>query len=254
MLVAAPPTSLLLEPERHHLHSATEARALGATIVFAPHPDDESLGCGGLLALLADADIPTHVVVMTDGSRSHPHSLSHPAARLATVREKETLNAGNALGLPASAVQFLRYPDCGLPISGTPAFADTTARLLEIIFSLAPDTVVVPWRRDPHCDHEATHHLLRAAVGSLEHRPRWLEYPVWAWPQAESHLAPRADEGRAWRLDIAPVLDRKVKAIAQHRSQLGMVIRDDDTGFVLQPQMLAHFQRPWELFIATHDV
>ena len=254
MQVSASPKSLLTAPGRHPLHSSAEAAALGATVVFAPHPDDESLGCGGLLALLAEARIPAHVVVMTDGSRSHPNSLSHPSASLATVREAETLNAASELGLPATAVEFLRYPDCGLPPPGTIAFAEAAARLREVIVALAPETVLIPWRRDPHCDHEATYHLLRAAVLGLDPAPRWLEYPIWAWPQAEGPCAPRADEGRAWRLDIAPALERKGQAIAQHRSQLGWLIRDDETGFVLQPQMLAHFQRPWELFIAPHDV
>ena len=156
--------------------------------------------------------------------------------------------------MPASSVQFLGFPDCGLPAAGTPSFVEAAARLAEIIRSLAPDTMLVPWRRDPHCDHEATCHLLREAVRKLEHRPRWLEYPVWAWPHAGSGLAPRADEGRAWRLDISPVIDRKIRAIAQHRSQLGLVIHDDASGFVLQPGMLAHFQRPWELFIEPRDV
>ncbi len=254
MREAAQPKSLLVEPERHPLNPPEAASTLGSTMFFAPHPDDESLGCGGLLALLGDAGVAASVIVMTDGSRSHLHSASHPAERLAAVRECETLDALDALGWTADDAHFLRFPDCGLPLPDTPAFSEAAMRLHEIVAAFSPDTVLVPWRRDPHCDHEATWRLVRATVDGMSRCPRWLEYPVWAWPRADDEVAPRQDEGSAWRLDISPVLDRKRRAISQHRSQLGTLIRDDPSGFVLQPEMIAHFTRPWELFIEPSDV
>jgi len=253
MQTIALPASLLVEPERHALLPPATVAALGATVVIVPHPDDESLGCGGLLALLADYDNPAHVIVTTDGSRSHPNSASYPAARLAEVREQETLDALSVLGLPASSVRFLRYPDCGLPAAGTVAFEKAATQLREMLGALTPATLLVPWRRDPHCDHEATWRLLREAVVGLPAAPRWLEYPIWAWTQAESEAAPQTDDGRAWRLDISPVLARKEQAIARHRSQMGALIHDDPGGFVLEPAILAHFARPWELFIEPAD-
>lgn len=222
---------------------------MGSTVIVAPHPDDESLGCGGLLALLVDCGRPAHILVMTDGSRSHPHSPSYPAARIAALRERETLDALAALGMAARAVRFLRYPDCGLPGAGTVAFKEAATRLHETLVALAPDTLLVPWRRDPHCDHQATWRLLREATVGLTAPPRWLEYPIWAWMQAGSEIAPHTDDGHGWRLDISPVLARKLRAIARHRSQTGALIDDDPGGFVLEPAMLAHFARPWELFI-----
>jgi len=253
MQTAAPPNSLLMEPERHALLPPETALTLGATVVIAPHPDDESLGCGGLLALLAHFGSSAQVIVMTDGTRSHPNSPSYPAARMVALREQETLDALAALGLPSSGARFLRYPDCGLPALGTMAFEEAIRGLRETLVALKPATLVVPWRRDPHCDHEATWRLLRAAVSGLPSPPRWLEYPVWAWTQAETELAPQPDDGRAWRLDISSMLARKKLAIARHRSQTGALIHDDPDGFVLTAAMLAHFARPWELFIEPAD-
>jgi len=254
MYTTIPSTSLLIEPERHPLCPAESAAALGRTIVFAPHPDDESLGCGGLLALLANAEVDVTIVMMTDGSRSHPNSVTHSRARLAAIREDETLDAVAALGLTPTTVHFLRYRDCGLPVDATAAFAEATALLRTLVAGLRPDTVLVPWRRDPHCDHVSTWHLIRATVAGLRMRPRWLEYPVWAWLHADAAVAPRHDEAFAWRIDVSSVLARKRQAIAQHRSQLGRLIHDDPAGFVLEPEMLACFTRPWELFIEPHDV
>lgn len=237
--------TLLQSPTRHPLCPAPTVRALGQTVVVAPHPDDESLGCGGLLALLAEARMRPRVVVVTDGARSHA-SAAYPPARLAALREAEARAAVAVLGLAPGDVAFLDLPDCGVPEAGPPfdAAAATLAGHLA-----GADTVVVPWRRDPHCDHEATWALARAAVARLGAAPRWLEYPVWAWEHAASDRAPQPGEAVAWRLDVASVLGRKRRAVAAHVSQTTALIDDDPDGFVLAPAVLAHFDRPWELYL-----
>ena len=238
--------SLLDDPERHELRPGGAAAGLGRVVVLAPHADDESLGCGGLLALLAAAGRPAHVVVVTDGSRSHD-SPTWPAARLRALREVEAQRAVRHLG-HGPRVEFLRYADSGLPDEGTAAFEAAADRLAALVADLAPDTVVVPWRRDPHCDHVGT---WRLADARRSPSVRWLEYPVWAWTDAEA--APHDHEATAWRLDVADVLDRKGRAVAAHRSQTTRLIDDDPGGFVLSPDVLAHFERPWELFLEPHD-
>ncbi len=246
-------SSLLFDPERHELFPAQRVWELGATVVVAPHPDDESLGCGGVLALLAEAEKSPKVIVVTDGSRSHPNSKSHPQEKLAELRERETLLATEALGLRSDSVHFLRYRDCGLPPLESQAFTAAAERCAGLLEMLGIESIFVPWRRDPHCDHELTWQLFHAAVRQLSTAPRWLEYPVWAWEHAATDVAPREEEASAWRLDISTVADRKNRAIQQHRSQLGEVIRDDPKGFALTPAMLAHFSRGWELFIEPKD-
>ncbi len=241
--------SILLNPERHPLRPPHDALALGATAVLAPHPDDESLGCGGLLALLAEAGAPTRVVVVTDGCKSHPNSAAYPAPRLRQLREAEARAAVAALGLDPDAVTFLRHPDCGLPEEGSPAFDRAAGELAEVL--TGAETVLVPWRRDPHCDHVGTWALACAAAAQMDEPPRWIEYPVWAWSAAEGDAAPRAGEAQAWRLDVTDVLDRKRRAIAAHRSQTTALIDDDPDGFTLDDETLALFERPWELFLET---
>ena len=239
--------SLLDRPERHPLCPAETVRTWGRTAVLAPHPDDESLGCGGLLATLAAAGVPARVVVVTDGARSHPGSPSYPADRLRQLREAEATEAVTELGLGPADVTFLRHPDCGVPGPGTDAFDDAAGRLAAALDRT--ETVLVPWRRDPHCDHVATWELAAAAAARLDDPPRWIEYPVWAWPHAETDVAPQEGEAVAWRLDIGGVLEAKRRAVAAHRSQTTALIDDDPDGFRLAPEMLAYFDRPWELFL-----
>ena len=228
--------SFLEAPERHPLRPLDTVA--GPVAVVAPHPDDESLACGGLLAGLASAGVAVRVVVVTDGTGSHPASLRYPPGRLRALREAETLAALAALGLTASAVRFLRQPDGRLgacepaPIVSTLAGAIGDAR-----------TVVAPWDRDPHPDHVATAALVATACARLG-TPRRVAYPVWAWLRGEEAPA----TGTPWRLDIAAVRDRKRRAVAAHRSQTTALIDDDPDGFVLSAQLLAPFDRDWELF------
>ena len=240
----------LEQPERHPLCPPATAAALGRTVVIAPHPDDESLGCGGLLALQADAGLAPRVVVVTDGSRSHA-SEAYPPQRLAALREEEARDAVAALGLDRDAITFLRHPDCDVPGPGAGPFDTAAAALADALGDA--ETVLVPWRRDPHCDHEAAWALARAAVGRLRPPVRWVEYAVWAWEHAGTDRAPRAGEVRPWRLDIADVLDRKRAAVAAHVSQTTRLIDDDPHGFVLEGRVLAHFDRPWELYLDLPD-
>lgn len=239
--------SLLDAPERHRLCPPGTVRALGTVVVLAPHADDESLGCGGLLALLADAGQAAHVVVVTDGSASHPGSTLFPPARLAVLREAEAADAVAALG-HAGRVHSLRLADGDLPAPGTDAFERAADRLAALAAQIGAETLVVPWRRDPHPDHEATWRLAHAR---RDPAVRWVEYPVWAW--ARGSAPPTAADAAAWRLDIRSAADRKAAAIAAHRSQYAGIVTDSPDAFQLSDTILAHFRRPWELFLDPHD-
>ncbi|MBC6697490.1 PIG-L deacetylase family protein [Hymenobacter puniceus] len=232
------------------LRPASYAASLGSTAVIAPHPDDESLGCGGLLALLAQAGLPVWCVLVSDGAMSHPNSQKFPGPRRQAIREQELQMALAELGVGAQMLLPLGLPDGAVPTPDTPAGAETVKRLTDFFRRTRPATVLVPWRRDPHPDHRATNLLVRAALAELTPLPRLIEYLVWAWERAIPADLPHANEATGWRLDIEPVLKQKAQAIAAHRSQLAPGIFDDDpTGFLLAESMLAHFRLPYEAYI-----
>ncbi len=149
----------------------------GTCLILAPHPDDESLGCGGLIAACMAAGRPPLVVVLTDGAGSHPGSLAYPPERLRAVRAEEVRQAAAALGLAPERVLFLGQPDTAAPTEG-PAFDAVVAALMGMI---EPDctALLAPWRHDPHCDHEAAS-LIASAVAA-QALVRHVAYPVWGW-------------------------------------------------------------------------
>ena len=77
-------------------------------VIVAPHPDDEVLGCGGLLQLLATAGRSMQLISVTDGSASHPGSQRWPVERLSVVRPQESAEALRRLGLPMHSLKWLR--------------------------------------------------------------------------------------------------------------------------------------------------
>ena len=240
-------------PFAHYpLRPASYAATLGPTIIVVPHPDDEALGCGGLLALLRQANVPVAAVLVSDGSMSHPHSQDFSAVARRELRYAEFRHALAVLGVDErdDNVLYLGLPDSQVPVAGQPGFAEASTQLADFIAAKQAATVLVPWRRDPHPDHRATSQLTAAALARLPHPPRRLEYVVWAWERAAPADLPQPDEGTGFRLDITAVLPRKQRALAAHRSQLAPgIITDDPSGFLLSASMLAHFDQPTESFI-----
>ncbi|KAF0094459.1 MAG: hypothetical protein E1N59_1990 [Puniceicoccaceae bacterium 5H] len=245
--------SLLESPESLPLYAGDSLRHWGRTLVIAPHPDDESLGCGGVIALLREAGVEVAVVLVSDGAKSHPNSTRYPGPKLAALRAKELLNALEILGVEGDYVQFLELPDGSVPQPGEAGFDEAAADMQQALADFEPQTILVPWRRDPHGDHRASWHLAQHAHAAVESAARILEYPIWVWEAKAPEQAPQAEEVEAWRVDIEPVLKRKKQAIAAHASQTTRLINDDPEGFMLRPEVLAHFHQPWETFFENRD-
>ena len=220
--------------------------AAGPLLVLAPHPDDESIGCGGLIATAIARGREVHVAILTDGTGSHPESPSTPPARLRAIREAEARNAVTILGVSADRLRFLAQPDAHAPHEG-PAFEAIAADARDIVERHGIATILTTWRHDPHCDHEAAS-LLAAAVARRT-GARQLEFPVWGWTLPRDRGL--AAEPPKWgaRLDISAVLPTKRRAIAAHLSQTTALITDSPYGFQLPAEFLALFDRPWEVFV-----
>lgn len=227
----------------------TDLDAWEHTLIFAPHPDDEALGCGGLIALLRARELPVTVVFVSDGAMSHPNSRRYDRAARVALRENEALAACAILGVGREDVHFLRYPDTEVPRHHHPGFEAARDQIARLITRLGASHALVPWRRDPHCDHRATWEICHEAMNLLDSPPKWIEYPIWMWNSDKEAEWPQRNEVIAWRLNVSPVLDQKNRAIAAHRSQVtDQVITDDPEGFTLTEEMLANFRRETELF------
>ena len=181
------------------------SRADTPLVVVAAHPDDETLGAGGLLARTARAGLDVDVVVATDGEASHPDSPTYSPADLARWRAKEVEQAV-ALLAPDAHLHLLAP-------AGRRARPPRRRRWRERIEPLVGNgfRVVAPLRGDAHPDHETAGRV--AARVAAKRGAELLEYPVWAWhwsrPGDVRLPWPRAvrlplDADAAWRQVSSP--------------------------------------------------
>ncbi|MFC9359637.1 PIG-L deacetylase family protein [Rhodococcus sp. NPDC057014] len=214
-------------------------------VVVAPHPDDEVLGVGALMATAATAGVPVHVVAVTDGGASHPGSPTLTPDTLAAARIAESTRATALLGVD----EPLRL---GLPdgdVSGHEQ--DLAARLVDVLTATCQPFervwVLATWRADGHPDHEATGRAAAAACSVTGHRV--MEYPVWMW-----HWARPADPSVPWNRmrEFAPaddVLVRKRRAVDEFCTQILPLSEDPRDAAILPPWVLARLMRTTELVL-----
>lgn len=196
-------------------------------VLVAPHPDDEVLGAGGTLALLAGRGAEVHVVAVTDGEASHPGR----AEQLRRVRELERTAALARLGLGGAHVHQLRQPDGGVDA------AAVTALLAPLL--TAGDLLLAPWAADGHPDHDACGEAAQRCAGDVGCR-RW-SYLVWAWHWA---TPPEVPWERAQRVPLpTETAAAKVAAVRAFDSQLA---GPDE---ILPPHVLARLLRSDEVLL-----
>ena len=216
-------------------------------LVLSPHPDDETLGCGGLLIAAERAGIEGHVLILTDGAASHRASPSYPPERLAALRRGEAERAMSHLGLPEERLGFLALRDAATPSDG-PEFDAAVDAIAARAEATDVRTLFVTWGRDPHCDHETAFAMGKAAAARLG-AALWA-YPVWGLhrpPGDEIDEAPP----RGYRLDVAAHRAAKRRALDCYASQMTRLIDDDPDGFCFTEEQLEPFLGDAETFIAV---
>lgn len=180
-------------------------------LVIAPHPDDETLGVGALIAEAAVEGRLAGIVYLTDGTGSHPHPDASSRARLKATRRLEARQACRRLaGGERCALTFLDWPDARPVIPDSPAYRAAVRRLAGLCRREAVDAIAVTAIDEPHCDHAAAGGLA-ADIARAALRPvRVFDYYVWGEPAAAR---------LAWR--TGPMRGGKRRAaLAAHRSQL----------------------------------
>ena len=207
-------------------------------VLLSPHPDDETLACGGLLRAASEARLDIQLVAVTDGEACYPGDAAWTPARLRDVRPREVMQAFDALGVRAQ-VQRLGLPDGG--VGSHAAALEAALRTL-----LQPgDLVLAPWEQDGHPDHDA---VGRAALAvAAQPGMRLLRYPVWAWHwlSPHTHRAPFD----AIRMPLTPdTVARKQRAIACFASQLQSDAPRAPAP-ILPPHVVQRFHRPFEVYL-----
>jgi LmbE family N-acetylglucosaminyl deacetylase len=213
-------------------------------LILAPHADDETLGCGGLIIQLARAGVPLAVALLTDGARSHVGSREFPAYRLRKIRETELRTALGRLGVSTVDILFFREPDGFL---GEVSHHEIFRRLGAFVASHGIETVFVTWAADPHPDHQAAA-AIATELATANPDLAIYAYPIWGLRLSDDVVI-SADVQQPVRLDVAADRAMKVNAVAAHASQTTDMINDCPEPFRLSARDIALFTGPHEIFI-----
>jgi LmbE family N-acetylglucosaminyl deacetylase len=234
-------------------------------LVLAPHPDDETLGCGATIARKRAAGTPVRVIVAADGRSSHRSSVIGPDD-LAARRAGEVVDACGVLGIDPDDVVQLGFEDESLDRRGG-ALADAIAAELD---AFDYGEVRLPSGRDWHPDHRALRAALDRALSGRSTRPRVLEHPVWLWVHGPWDSDPNGPWARRRPVSLfrgyvdrrhwptaelvrtEGFLGRKRRALLAHRSQTTNLTGEPGWE-IFDEAFLADFLLPVEIAFAVEE-
>ena len=237
-------------------------------LIIAPHPDDEAIGCAGVISHCIEDNISVKIVVLTDGYLS-----ASP-----TTRHDETVNAMKTLGVPQDDIIFLGYPDGSLPmlltknwdhnhpysINGTTTNGNfpysyqknasysgesLSYNLMEIMNKFEPTVIIYPDSEDEQIDHWAGNAFMEYAMAKINYQGRKYTYivhdaPFWPSPRTytpEATLTPPVE---------LTYIDYKWVAfpLGEYQERLKEAAIDDYSSQISSDSYIRSFIRKNELF------
>ncbi|HXY93533.1 MAG TPA: PIG-L family deacetylase [Acidimicrobiia bacterium] len=207
----------------------TFSTAPKSALVVAPHPDDETFGCGSTIARKTAAGSRVSVCVVSEGDAFPSDEMS--PEEIVAMRRTNFGEACNVLGIRADDVWRLEFPDRGL----TDNVAGIAGAISDVIERVQPDEVFLPTRHDLHPDHKAVNRAVFDAVDRSGTRAALYAYPVWFWSR-DTWTPPHASRAaelasrlrllaagltlRAARVDAGPFFESKRRAMACYEWEL----------------------------------
>ncbi len=148
------------------------------TLIIAPHPDDETFGCAGLIAEKMQIGVEVYVLFLTSGEKSLKNVLDKEVKEM---RQKSAIEAVSVLGVDESHLLWLDLPDCQIPRKGYDSFDVGKNRVKDLIESLIIEEVYTTHYLEGWSDHLAAYELTIEAVKVLNKKIDVYLYWVWAW-------------------------------------------------------------------------
>lgn len=218
LMAAAEPNVAMEVPEAERIENWTGKTVL----VFTPHPDDDTFGCGGIMGILADNGNEVIVIIYTNDNKGSK-DLAMTSERLAGIRKTEEEAACAVLGIPAKNIVWLGYEDGDLEYADPQRLRGEAAKLIkryrpDAVFTIDPGAEHVLWHKT---DHRMAAGITKDAFIAAE----WhLYYPQhYLVDKLEPYVVPVAyyyySAEPNYTVDFTDTIDRKIEAAAKHVSQ-----------------------------------
>ena len=198
----------------------------GKVIVFAPHPDDETFGCGGTIAKKMAEGHEVLIVVMTDGRYAFLKMLNintNPTPEeLKEIRKEEVKRAAKILGVPEKNLIFLDFEDGRLQDN----IEEAKGKVTEILRVHCPVEVYFPYKNDAHPDHQAAYTIVKNAIAKLGLLAKEYQYSIF---HKYARLGPIIDKilsglrRNMVQVDVSAFISKKEAAIKEYKSELTVI-------------------------------
>ena len=232
-------------------------------VIFAPHPDDETLACGGTIAKKISEGYEVFVVFMTDARYSLtavgitsgplPHEVS-------IIRREEAVKAMKTLGLKEKNIFFLNFEDKTLKMR----YRDALKKVIEILADISPVEVYFPQRKEYHIDHRVTNLIVREALKRLNLHPIEFQYAIaWSFPyhllvhvlneQLFDSLMSNILKLDMIHVNISKFLHLKSKALNEYKTQM-MAFSYNERKNLIKRSFLKRFLKKEEKFFVNSSM
>lgn len=250
-MISSPKTTNKIS-EEILLHPASRVYDWGTTLIAAPQPEDESLGCGGAIALLRSMGYRVHALFFTHGNLGIAGEPLVAESVFRKIKEEEAVNALEKLGVAEESATFLHIRDRLVPEKGEPGFDEAVRLCINKLESFIPDTVLLPCRFHAYDDHYASWQIMQEAISQMPYRINTIEYIVWKGAKGNQEII-STNALKPWRLDIKTVMEQKIKAVAEHRTQRDDLINWNRNSGQDIEKLRFGFTQPWETYFEPND-
>jgi LmbE family N-acetylglucosaminyl deacetylase len=224
-------------------------------LVFAPHPDDETLGCGGTIAKRFNEGYEVIVVVLTDGQQAFYKVFginSDPTPEeLKQIRKEEAIRAIKTLGLSEKNIVFLDFEDGSVKKYEE----EVSKKILEIINTYSPIEVYFPYAKDHNPDHKITNRIVKLCIKKSGLSPKKFQFSIM---QEHARIRPFLDKlinlfrKHMIEVDTSDFISLKRKAVEQYKSQIS-IISKKQTKPIISKERIKRYLRNKELFYKDKD-
>jgi LmbE family N-acetylglucosaminyl deacetylase len=195
-------------------------------IVFAPHPDDETLGCGGTIAKRKSEGFEVIIVLITDGRHIFPAKAgidpNPPPEEVKRIRSEEFNRATTILGVPKENILAFDFEDGTLKKHEK----EVEDRVVEILGKHSPAEMYFPFSRDSNPDHQAANRIIKRVVRRAGLSCTKYQYSI---THKYARVGPYYERfigllrRNTVRTDISEFLDLKKRAIKEYKLEASIV-------------------------------
>ena len=215
-------------------------------LVFAPHPGDETFGCGGTIAKALTEGFEVSVIVITDGRYLFSEMLgveSNPTPlEVMQMRKEETKKACTVLGMKQEDVLFLNFEDGTLQTY----MQEVSEHIVQILKSKSPTQVFYTYEKDVNPDHQVTSHIVSNLIHQLNFSVLAFQYSI---TRKNALIGPIIDrfmnlfKSNMIQNDVSKYLTIKEAALREYRSETTIMCPAQDAPFENIEQFLKNYER-----------